>query len=322
MLSTSTRLLRLLSLLLARRHWTGRELAERLEIHPRTLRRDIDRLRQLGYPIRASSGVEGGYAFRPGHELPPLLLDDDEALAAAIALRTATAGTVRGIEESALRALVKLEQVMPTRLRRRVDALRSAIEPLGRSGPSVDAGVLATIAAACRDQLRIRFAYVDRSQVATTRLVEPQGVVHADNRWYLVAWDPARDDWRTFRIDRIQDAPQVEGHFTPRAAPHGDLRQYVSHSLAMGSYPEQARIILHAPLDTMAQRIPPGAGLLEHIDAQRCLFSCGAYDMDYVVFWVLALNVDFEILEPTVLSERLRHAASRLQRCLQQPESQ
>lgn len=215
MLSASSRLLRVLSLLVTRRHWSGAALAERLEVHPRTLRRDIDRLRQLGYPIRASSGVEGGYSFRPGKELPPLLLEDDEALAAAIALRTATAGTVKGIEESALRALVKLEQVMPARLQRRVDALRSAIEPIVRTGPAVDADALATIAAACRDQLKIAFMYVDRNGTATSRTVEPQGVVHTGHRWYLVAWDPLRDDWRTFRIDRIEGTLVVGSHFSP-----------------------------------------------------------------------------------------------------------
>lgn len=204
MLSSSSRLLRVLSLLQTRSHWAGPELAERLEVHPRTLRRDIDRLRQLGYPVHASSGVAGGYAFRAGQSLPPLLLDDEEALAVAIALQIAAAGTVSGVEESSLRALVKLEQVMPTRLRRRTNALRSAILPMPRIGPTIAAGVLATLATACRDQLQLSFHYRDLRGRASARTVEPQGLVHTGNRWYLVAWDPARDDWRTFRIDRVQ----------------------------------------------------------------------------------------------------------------------
>jgi predicted DNA-binding transcriptional regulator YafY len=317
MLSASTRLLRLLSLLLTRRHWTGIDLAERLEIHPRTLRRDMDRLRQLGYPIRASSGVEGGYSFRPGQDLPPLLLEDDEAFAVTIALRTAAAGMVNGIEESALRALVKLEQVMPARLRRRVDALRSAIQPLGRAGPAIDANALATLAAACRDQLRIEFAYVDRNGAATTRPVEPQGVVHTGHRWYLVAWDLLRADWRTFRIDRIQDDILVGSHFAPRPSPEGgDLRAFVSRSLAVNAYAEQASVILHAPLNVMAQRIPPYAGVLEAVDENRCLLRSGASDLDFIVYWLLALDVDFDVVAPAKLSDRLRIAAARLARCV------
>ena len=196
MLTSSTRLLRLLSLLQTRSHWMGPELAERLEVHPRTLRRDIDRLGQLGSPVQASSGVAGGYAFRAGQALPPLLLDDEEALAVSIALRTATAGAVGGIEEPALRALVKLEQAMPLRLREQVDALRSTILPLDRTGPVVEASLLATLASACRDQLRLIFSYEDGKGRATQRTTEPQGVVHTGMRWYLGAWDCDRSDWR------------------------------------------------------------------------------------------------------------------------------
>ena len=202
MLSSSNRLLRLLSLLQTRRHWAGGELAQTLAVHPRTLRRDIDRLRELGYPIQASSGVAGGYVFRSGNALPPLLLDDDEALTVAITLRTAATGSVGGVEEAALRALVKLEQVMPARLRHKVDALRAALVPLARNGPLVDAGQLAALAAACRDQLRVNFDYTDGRGQASTRQVEPQGLAHTGYRWYLVAWDPAREDWRIEIGDR------------------------------------------------------------------------------------------------------------------------
>lgn len=191
MLSASSRLLRLLSLLQARRHWAGPELAERLAVHPRTLRRDIDRLRGLGYPVAASSGVAGGYALRPGQALPPLLLDDDEALAVAIALRTAASGRVVGIEEPALQAMVKLEQLMPLRLRQRADALRSAVHALDGVGPSVDAALLTDLAGACRDQLGLDFDYVDAKGGPSRRAVEPQGVVHTGSRWYLVAWGAA-----------------------------------------------------------------------------------------------------------------------------------
>lgn len=313
MLSTSSRLLRLLSLLQTRRHWAGAELAERLGVHTRTLRRDIDRLRELGYPVQASSGVAGGYAFRAGQTLPPLLLDDEEALATALTLRLATAGSIAGIEESALRAMVKLEQVMPTRLRRRADALRSAIVPLGRVGPTVDAVWLGTLATACRDQLRVDFAYTDREGRASTRSVEPQGVVHTDDRWYLVAWDPARQDWRTFRVDRMAGPPELGAHVSPRPPPAGgDLRSFVSRALALDPYPEQARVILHAPLDEMALRIPPSAGLLQTVDEQRCLLQCGAHAPGSLLYWLLALDVDFEVQEPPALVAQLQRMRDRL----------
>lgn len=316
MLSSSSRLLRLLSLLQTRSHWGGSELAERLAVHPRTLRRDIDRLRQLGYPVHASSGVAGGYAFRAGQALPPLMLDDEEALAVSIALRTATAGAVGGIEEPALRALVKLEQAMPVRLRRRVDALRSAILPLDRTGPIVDATLLATLAAACRDQLRLNLSYTDIRGRSALRRLEPQGVVHTGQRWYLVAWDLTRADWRTFRIDRIVGEPVVGAHFAPRAGPEGgDLRAYVSRSLAVAPYPEQARVVLHASHEGMARRIPPSAGVVQVLDAQRCLLEWGAHGLDPLVYWLLALDVDFEVLEPPALKDRLRVAGERAARC-------
>lgn len=315
MLTSSSRLLRLLSLLQARRHWPGAELAERLQVHPRTLRRDIDRLRELGYPIAASSGVAGGYAFRPGQALPPLLLDDDEALAVAIALRTAASGTVSGIEETALRAVVKLEQVMPARLRQRADALRTTITPLGGMDPVIDAALLTALASACHEQLSVRFAYTDMHLAASERWVEPQGVVHTANRWYLVAWDRAREDWRTFRLDRIQPPATLGAHFAPRPGPEGgDLKAFVSRSLAVSPYPAQARIVLHAPLQAMAPRIPAAYGQLEAVDDARCLLRCGAQSLDHLAYWLLAFDVDFEVLEPVALKERLVRAGERAAR--------
>ncbi|WP_313621311.1 YafY family protein [Achromobacter sp.] len=317
MLRSSNRLLRLLSLLQTRRHWSGSDLAQTLSVHPRTLRRDIDRLRELGYPIHASSGVAGGYAFRAGQALPPLLLDDDEALAVAITLRTAATGAVGGIEETALRALVKLEQVMPARLRGRVDALRAAIVPMERDGPNVDAAVLAALAAACRDQLQIGFDYTDGRGQASTRLVEPQGMAYTGYRWYLVAWDPTRDDWRTFRIDRIAGMPSVGRHFAPRASPEGgDLRAFVARSVSAPPYSEPPRVVLHAPLAAMVARIPASSGRLEALDDQRCLLHCGAHSLDALTYWLMALDVEFEVLAPAELSDRLRRAQERLARSL------
>ncbi|MFN4359355.1 MAG: helix-turn-helix transcriptional regulator [Hylemonella sp.] len=318
MLSSSSRLLRLLSLLQTRSHWGGLELAERLAVHPRTLRRDIDRLRQLGYAIHASTGVAGGYAFRAGQALPPLLLDDEEAQAVAIALQTAAAGTVQGVEEGALRALVKLEQVMPLRLRRRVKALRAAILPLESLRPMVDAAALGSLALACRDQLRMAFAYRDGRGQASVREVEPQGLVHTDSRWYLVAWDPARDDWRTFRLDRIEGALTSGGHFKPRPGPAGgDLRAYVARSISTSSLSgEQARVVLHQPLAVMARRIPPAYATLEVLDEARCVMQCGTNHLESLAYWLLLLGEEFEVLEPSRLREMLRQAGERVARSL------
>lgn len=317
MLSSSSRLLRVLSLLQTRSHWAGPELAERLAVHPRTLRRDIDRLRQLGYPIHASSGVAGGYAFRAGQTLPPLLLDDEEALAVAIALQIAAAGTVSGVEESSLRALVKLEQVMPTRLRRRTGALRSAIVPVQRMGPTIDASVLATLATACRDQLQVGFSYRDLRGQASVRQVQPHGLVHTGHHWYLVAWDPARDDWRTFRIDRVQGTPRTGAHFAPRPPPAGDLRAYVTGAMAgVHQQGEQARVVLHQPREVMAKTIPPSAATLEAIDDAHCLMLCGTGQLDSLVYWLMALDVEFDVLEPPALKERLRRASERVGRSM------
>ncbi len=310
MLSSSTRLLRLLALLSTRRHWTGAALAESLQVHPRTLRRDIDRLRQLGYPVHASSGVAGGYAFRAGRDLPPLLLEDDEARAVSIALRTATAAG--GVEEPALRALVKLEHAMPARLRQQMDVLRSAILPLGAPNPQVEAALLVALATACHEQLRVAFAYTDAQGQGSERNVEPQGLAHAQQRWYLVAWDCDRGDWRTFRVDRIDGAPRAGGHFAPRPSPDGgDLRAYVARSLAPPPATGPARVVLHAPHGRMARCIPASVGTLRARDVHSCELECAGHAPDTLVYWLMALDVEFEVLEPPGLADRLRAAGER-----------
>ena len=200
---TSSRLLQLLALLQARREWLGTELADRLEVSGRTIRRDVERLRDLGYPVQSTTGPAGGYRLAAGTAMPPLLLDDDEAIAIAVGLRTAARASVTGIEETAIRALVKLEQVLPTHLRRRVAALGSTTFAPPLAGPTVDPQHLTVIAAACRDGECLRFAYRSRDGTNSRRLVEPHTLVNRGRRWYLVAWDRDRDDWRTFRLDRL-----------------------------------------------------------------------------------------------------------------------
>src|SRR3954447_23028294 len=204
MSGTSSRLLELLSLLQARRDWPGNELAERLEVSGRTIRRDMDRLRGLGYPVESLSGPAGGYRLKAGTAMPPLLLDEDEAIAIAVGLRTAARASVAGIEETSLRALVKLEQVLPAHLRRRVSAFGAATVAPAPAGPTVDPQHLTVIAAACRDGECLRFGYRSRDGAETRREVEPHSLVNLGRRWYVVAWDRGREDWRSFRIDRLE----------------------------------------------------------------------------------------------------------------------
>lgn len=314
MLETSARLLRLLTLLQTRSFWPGAELAERLEVTERTVRRDVDRLRSLGYPVDSSAGVAGGYRLGAGASLPPLLLEDDEALAVSLGLRTAAAGTVAGIEEAAVRALAKLEQVLPARLRNRVKALHAAVAPL-YYGPSVPPELLAELAAACRGEDQVRFRYADGKGRTSDRTVEPHGLVHTGARWYLLAWDGDRADWRTFRVDRITAKGVARGRrFTPREVPGGDVAAYVSRAISIDPYALRARIVLHAPLAQLAQRIPPTVGRLSRLGDASCLFETGATSPSVLALHIALLDVDFEVLDPPELLDAIGHIEARLAR--------
>lgn len=312
MLDTSARLLRLLALLQSRRYWAGPELAARLGVTVRTVRRDVERLRSLGYPVESSSGLAGGYQLAAGSNLPPLLLDDDEALAVSLGLRLATTGTVAGMEESALRALAKLEQVMPSRLRRRVRNLHAAVEPLGVAGPRVAHDLLAALAGACRGMERLRFCYSDHAGIASEREVEPHALVSTGARWYLLAWDVARGDWRTFRVDRIAGRPAAGARFLPRKVPGGNAAAYVSRSLSVEPYAVKATVVLRAPLARMREAIPPSVGRLQRIDESSCLLEVGAHRHDVLAYHLALLDVDFEVREPAALVAHVRRMARRL----------
>jgi predicted DNA-binding transcriptional regulator YafY len=313
-LETSARLLRLLSLFQARRYWGGAELSERLEVTPRTLRRDVDKLRSLGYPVNAAAGTGGGYQLGAGATLPPLLLDNDEAVAVAVGLRTAASGTVTGIEEASVRALAKLQQVLPSRLRKRVAALHTFIEPMASTGPTVDAETLTMIAGACRDYEKLRFKYHSRDGVASEREAEPHRLVHTRHRWYLAAWDVARNDWRTFRVDRIQPGLATGSRFRPRTAPDGDFTAYVSRSVSYERHLHRAEIVLHAPLGMVAERIPPGAGKLEAVDERTCVLHTAAHSLDSLSVYLGLIGFDFEVRKPPELIERIRWLADRFSR--------
>ncbi len=314
MIETSARLLRLLSLFQAQRYWTGALLAERLEVTARTLRRDVDRLRSLGYPVNSTSGTAGGYQLGAGATLPPLLLDDDEAVAVAVGLRTAASGTVAGIEESSVRALAKLQRVFPERLRRRVTALDAFILPLASPGPRVHAETLSAIAGACRDLQRLRFRYRSREGAETARDVEPHRLVHTGRRWYLAAYDVGRNSWRTFRVDRISPPLAAGARFTTRQPPDGDFAAYVSRSVTYGAEPHQAKVILHASVEQAAERVPPAAGTLEAIDEERCMLHACASSLDALTVHLAWLGFEFEVREPAQLAEHIRAVAARLHR--------
>ncbi len=310
--TTSSRLLELLSLLQARSDWPGSELAGRLEVSRRTIRRDIDRLRDLGYPVESLSGPAGGYRLRAGTAMPPLLLDEEEAIAIAVGLGTAAQAAVAGIEEASVRALVKLEQVLPAHLRRRVSALGDATATLPGAGPTIDPRTLTVIASACRDRELLRFAYTTRTGEQSRRLVEPHSLVNLGRRWYLVAWDRGRLDWRTFRIDRLSSPAPTGGRFEPRALP-GDAEPAasVSANLAGADQAHEARVIVHCPATELRERRWLW-GTVEPADDGACEYRTGDDDLDWLALRIAMLPWDFEVREPPELIERLRSLRRRV----------
>jgi predicted DNA-binding transcriptional regulator YafY len=308
---TAGRLLALLSLLQGRREWPGTLLAERLEVSARTVRRDVERLRALGYPIDSTSGPAGGYSLTSGAAMPPLLLDDDEALAVAIALRTAARSAVAGVEETALRALVKLEQVLPARLRRRVQAFGATEVVAGAGGPLVDAAVLTVLGAACRDRELLRFAYRGRDGERSRRLVEPHALLAHGRRWYLLAFDPSRTGWRTFRVDRVSSPASAGSRFEARTVPGGDAAAYLTRTLRGVSYRHEARVRYLAARDQI--RVMGGWGELRELPDGTCVYETSDDDIDWLAFRVAVPNVDFELLDgPPELRERLGAMARRI----------
>ncbi len=314
MLDPAARLLRLLSLLQARRFWTGTELAERLEVTQRTVRRDVDRLRSLGYPVSSSVGVAGGYQLDAGATVPPLLLDDDEALAMAIGLRTAATSTISGSEAAAVSALAKLERILPARLRRRFRTMRSAVVPLHAAGPQIDASLLTTLAGASRDHQRLRFRYLDREGKATRRRVEPHGLVHTGSRWYLAAYDLKREDWRTFRVDRIDGKATAEDYFRPRELPDRDVAAYVARSIGNAVHPHRARVLIHAPLDRVAKKLHPSAGELTAVSKRRCRLEASASSLPALAWYLASLGEEFEVQSPPELVALIGAMGGRLSR--------
>lgn len=307
------RLLRLLSVLQSRPLWEGEELARRLEITGRTLRRDVARLRELGYPVEAVPGRGGGYRLGAGGRMPPLLVDDDEAVAIAVGLRAAATSTVSGVEESAAAALAKLDQVLPAGLRERVTAIASSTVTFPKGDlPVVDPDVLSVLAAACRREEVVAFGYKTHDGRESRRSAEPLRIVHTGRRWYLVAKDRDADAWRTFRIDRITE-PAPSGRRTSFTDPP-DPVALVAESTGVAPWDLRATLILYADSTTVSRRIPPSMGLVEPRDDKTCTLTIAADQLGALVDYTVRIPFDFEILEPESLREAVAAQAARLHR--------
>jgi predicted DNA-binding transcriptional regulator YafY len=321
MANTSTRTLRLLSLLQAKRYWPGGELADRLGVSPRTLRRDVDRLRELGYPVEAQRGVDGGYQLAAGAALPPLVVDDEEAVALAVGLQAAAQGPVEGIADSSVRALAKVVQVMPGRLRRRVEALAAMTVPAAwdadtQSPPgsaALDPGVLTTVALACRDSERIRFAYVAASGAQSTRYVEPHRLVSLGRRWYLVGYDLDRQDWRSFRMDRLSEPSGSGARFRPRELPAQDAAAFVRAGISSAWNTYEVDVVVDAPADQVQARIGRWA-TVEPAGDVRCRVRMSTDSLDWPLMALGTVGAEFSVVSPPELVGRLRDWGGRFSR--------
>jgi predicted DNA-binding transcriptional regulator YafY len=314
MSETTSRVLQLLGLLQSRRVWTSEELAERLDVTTRSVRRDVERLRDLGYPVHASKGHGGGYQLGAGAALPPLLLDPDEAVAMAVCLRLAAGGSVAGVGESALRALSKLDQVMPNRLRSQVSAVHDATVTLtfGQSDTPVQPDVLMTLARACRDHEHVAAGYVDRAGTASQRRLEPYQLVTTGRRWYLMTYDRDRQDWRSLRLDRMADVRALGSTFTPREAP--DAAAYVRRSISTSPYRYTARVRYQAPAEAIERVFPAASVDVEPDGPDACILTTGADDPERMVLYLAMPSCAFEILEPPEVIKAARTMAARLAR--------
>jgi predicted DNA-binding transcriptional regulator YafY len=315
-MSSAARMLQLLSLLQTHRYWPGAELAGRLEVSDRTLRRDVERLRDLGYPVHAVRGTAGGYQLQAGAAMPPLLLDDEEAVAIVVGLQAAAGGMVEGIEEISVRALSKVVQVMPPRLRRRVDALAAYTVPAfvgGGAGPTVDAALLGVLASACRDDERVRFGYRTREGEEMERSVEPHRLVSVGRRWYLVGWDLTRHDWRSFRLDRMSGATTTGIRFRQRELPGGDAADFVRSGLASAAQRHHVSVRVRTSGDAVRRQVR-GWATVEDLDEQECRLRMEVDDLAWPVFVLVAVGAEFEVEEPSELVERTARAGALLTR--------
>ncbi|MFI5866359.1 helix-turn-helix transcriptional regulator [Streptomyces sp. NPDC051546] len=306
------RMLRLLSLLQTRREWSGGELAGRLGVTTRTVRRDIDRLRELDYPVEGTTGRAGGYRLAAGAAMPPLIFDDEEATATAVALRTA-AGQLTGMEETTLRALAKLEQVLPARLRAQVAALQQSTATIEweRRVPRADPATLAALAAACRDREIVTFAYTTRTGHDAGRRVDPHHLVASGGLWYLLAHDRDRQDWRVFRLDRIADLTAARHRYAPRPVPGGDPAVYVAGKIASAPVRYRAIATVREPADEVRRRTRNLATRIQSDGPGRCTVDCSGDYLPGIVQILTGLDADYTLDADDAVRDHLRATARR-----------
>ncbi|WP_107464901.1 helix-turn-helix transcriptional regulator [Streptomyces sp. MA5143a] len=313
---TPARLLQLLSLLQTPREWPGGELADRLGVSRRTVRRDVDRLRELGYPVQASMGADGGYRLVAGKAMPPLVLDDEEAVAIAVGLRAGAGHAVEGVDEASVRALAKLEQVLPSRLRHRVSTLQAATTPLtSGDGATVTPETLTVIASAVAGNERLRFAYRAGDGVDSRRHCEPYRLVSTGRRWYLVAYDLERADWRTFRVDRVQEPFATGARFAPRELPTGSAAEYLKQSMQRRQETYTFEVTFAAPREVVAARLPAWVGTPEPVGEHRCRVRGSTGDaVEWFAVRLAVLGWEFTVHEPPELIQQVRELGARLTR--------
>ncbi|MFK4105663.1 helix-turn-helix transcriptional regulator [Streptomyces sp. NPDC019531] len=313
---TPARLLTLLSLLQTPREWPGGELADRLGVSRRTVRRDIDRLRELGYPVQATMGSDGGYRLVAGKAMPPLVLDDEEAVAIAVGLRAGAGHAVEGVEEASVRALAKLEQVLPSRLRHRVSTLQSATTPLtSGDGATIATETLTVMASTVAGHERLRFAYRAKDGAESRRVVEPYRLVSTGRRWYLVAYDLDRGDWRTFRVDRVSDPFATGARFAPRELPTGSAAEYLRQSMYRRQETYEMVVTFEADVSVVGARVPGWVGVPESLGEGRCRLRAAVGDaVEWMAVRLAMTGVEFTVQEPTELVEAVRKLGERMVR--------
>ncbi|MFE9685088.1 helix-turn-helix transcriptional regulator [Streptomyces sp. NPDC006285] len=313
---TPARLLQLLSLLQTPREWPGGELSDRLGVSRRTVRRDVDRLRELGYPVQATKGTDGGYRLVAGKAMPPLVLDDEEAVAIAVGLRAGAGHAVEGVDEASVRALAKLEQVLPSRLRHRVATLQAATTPLTTGdGASIAPETLTVMASTIAGRERLRFAYRAKDGADSRRQTEPYRLVSTGRRWYLVAYDLGREDWRTFRVDRVSDPFATGARFTPRELPTGDAAEYLRQSMYRRQETYEFDVTFLAPADFIAARLPAWLGTPETVDDQRCRLRASTGDaVEWMAVRLAMADCEFTVHGPPELVRCVRDLGGRLSR--------
>ena len=314
MADTGNRTLRLLSLMQSRRNWAGADLAARLGVSVRTLRRDVERLRDLGYPVEAQPGVDGGYRLAPGASLPPLVLDDDEAVALVVGLQAAAQTAVAGMAEASVRALTKVVQVLPVRLRRRADALRAVtVSAAWRGEESVDPHALTAVAQACRDTERLEFGYTAATGERTERLVEPFRLVALGRRWYLVAYDLTRGDWRSFRLDRLAEPRSTGARFASRPLPAGDPEAFVRAGIGVRMSTYDVQVVVQAPADDVRRRIGQWA-TVDDLGDGRCRVRMEPDDLSWPAMALGTVGAEFTVVSPPELRELLEDWGARFGR--------